>query len=352
MTDLKGANFLNARMAGAQFQGADLRHANLCGADLTKSNLDGADLRGAQLDSTNFTRASLRGCNLFRCELFGTDLIRADLSNADLTYAFLKDADLTGADLRGARLTRTRIWRSNLTGADCSHTSLSEAELDEVTLKGTNFQNAHFWLCRFSNLDLSGTEGLDTVFHSGPSSIGIETLFLSAGRIPTAFLLGVGVPRAIIDYLLATTRNPLEFYSCFISYSSVDENFARLLHSDMLAGGIRCWLFAEDATWGERVWSEIDKSIRVHDKVVVICSKNSLRSEPVLREIERALQREDQERRNVLYPVRIDDFIFKEWEHPRKSDVASKVIGDFRNWSERPEYSKALGKFLQSLSKP
>jgi hypothetical protein len=73
----------------------------------------------------------------------------------------------------------------------------------------------------------------------------------------------------------------------------------------MLAGGIRCWLFAEDATWGERVWSEIDKSIRVHDKVVVICSKNSLRSEPVLREIERALQREDQERRNVLYPVRI-----------------------------------------------
>ncbi len=65
----------------------------------------------------------------------------------------------------------------------------------------------------------------------------------------------------------------------------------------------------------------------------MVCSKNSLTSGPVLREIERALSREDREGKSVLFPIRIDDYIFKEWEHPRKTDVCAKVVGDFSGWS-------------------
>jgi hypothetical protein len=85
---------------------------------------------------------------------------------------------------------------------------------------------------------------------------------------------------------------------------------------------------------------------------VVICSKNSLQSPPVIREIERALQKEDREHKNVLFPIRIDDYLFDEWDHPRKADVVSKVIGDFRGSENPATYSKAFPRFLDALNRP
>lgn len=87
--------------------------------------------------------------------------------------------------------------------------------------------------------------------------------------------------------------------------------------------------FPENATWGKSVWSEIDPGIKIYGKLVVICSENSLQSGPVLRKIERALNREDKEGKDILFLVRIDGYIFDPREHPRKADVLAKVIGDF-----------------------
>ena len=74
-----------------------------------------------------------------------------------------------------------------------------------------------------------------------------------------------------------------------------------------------------------------------------------LQSEPVLREIERALQREDTEKKSILFPIRIDDYIFEKWEHPRKADVVRKVVGDFTNWKDRDSYQKAFSRLLRGL---
>ncbi len=115
-------------------------------------------------------------------------------------------------------------------------------------------------------------------------------------------------------------------------------------------GAETCWKFDENAKWGEPVWGEIDTAIRHYDKLVVICSKDSLESPPVIREIERALQKEDREHKNVLFPVRIDDYLFDEWDHPRKADVVSKVIGDFSD--NLATYAKAFPRFLDALNRP
>jgi hypothetical protein len=85
---------------------------------------------------------------------------------------------------------------------------------------------------------------------------------------------------------------------------------------------------------------------------VVICSQHSLQRPPVIREIERALQKEDRERKNVLFPIRIDDYLLDEWEHPRKADVVSKVIGDFRGSDNLATYAKAFPRFLDPLNRP
>ncbi len=85
--------------------------------------------------------------------------------------------------------------------------------------------------------------------------------------------------------------------------------------------------------------------------------ENSLQSPAVLREIERGLQREDREKKNVLFPIRVDNYIFAKrkgkerdkWEHERKADVVKKVVGDFRHWKDHDAYQKSLAKLLKDL---
>jgi len=137
--------------------------------------------------------------------------------------------------------------------------------------------------------------------------------------------------------------------SCFLSYCNNDKVFSDKLYSDLIASGIKCWYFPEDATYGKRVWEEISKQIYSCNKVIVVCSKNSLNSAPVLREIERVLQREDDEKKDILLPIKIDNYILKKWNHPRKADVITKVIGDFQEWNNRTKYRKSFNYIINAI---
>ena len=191
----------------------DLKQADLGGASLTKANLSGANLRWANLSEANLSWANLSwanlvGANFSRAKLSVANLIRANLREADLSWADLSWADLSMADLSGA----------NLSGA-----VLYEAVVINTT---------------FGNNDLSLVKRLDTVEHSGPSTIGIDTLYNSGGNIPEVFLRGCGVPETFITFAKSLVGKPLEFYSCFISYSHADKSFARRLHDQLQARGI------------------------------------------------------------------------------------------------------------------
>lgn len=281
---------------------------------LGQVELDGANLSGYYLQEANF---------------YSTRLRRADLSGANLTRANLQHADLTEANLRDADLWMVNLGGTDLRGADLTNCVMGESNLCEV--------------------DLSDVVGLETVRHGGPSTIGIDTIYKSKGRIPESFLRQAGVPENFIAYARSLVATALDFYSCFISFSKANQGFAERLYTDLRAKGVRCWYFPEDAKWGQPVWGEIDRSIRAYDKVIVICSTKSLQSGPVNREIERALQREDLDRRHILFPIRIDDYLFEKWDHPRKADVVSKVVGDFRRWKDHDAYTKALNRLLRDL---
>lgn len=85
--------------------------------------------------------------------------------------------------------------------------------------------------------------------------------------------------------------------------------------------------------------------------MVLVCSEHSLQSPKVIREMNRVLEREDRERRNILVPVRIDDYIFDKWDDPLKADVVKRWIGDFREWEIVENYNAALKKLLTVLKK-
>ena len=333
----------------------DLRDSDLSGANLVRADLSGANLVRADLSGANLVRADLSGANLVRADLSGarlndTNLIEANLSGANLFYANLVKADLSGTDLSEAELISADIIRTNLRGANLTHANLIRANLVGANLVGANLSGAVTELTTFADVDLSSVKGLVTVKHYGPSSIGIDTIYRSQGKIPERFLRDAGVPDTLMDYLHSLVSQPIQYFTCFISHSRKDQRFCDRLYADLRGHHVPSWYFPEDATWGKSVWGEIDLSIKLYDKLVVVCSEHSLQSSPVLREIERALQREDREGKHILFPLRIDNYLFEQWEHERKADVLSKVVGDFRGWNRNAEkYDRAFQRFLKAL---
>ena len=311
------------------------------------------DLRGARLSSVNLTGADLSGADLRDADLAGTDLRGADLTVADLSQANLMDADLRWSDLTFADLKR----------ADLSRAGVAVTVFHSTKLNGTIFDGTSCSIATFADCDLSSCLGLDTVEHRRPSSIGVDTLvhtLRGAGGVAFSpeqrtFFIGAGVPATLLDYLPGLVQeNPLQFYSVFISYGTgtEDAKFANRLYRDLTERDIRCWKFDESAVMGRGLMANIDQAIRVYDKLIVVCSSDSLQRGPVLREIERALQKEDRLRGqgasdpDVLFPIRLDDYVIHEWEHERKADVQDKYVGDFR---DPAKYGEQLDKLIEAL---
>ena len=316
---------------------------DLSGANLSEANLSGANLKGAYLREAILRGADLSGASLSRADLSGASLSGADLSGADLVWTNLGGADLSGADLSGAGLFRAGLWRAELNGAN-----LSGADLSAVFLSET----------KFINVDLSQTKGLDKFIYEGPSSIDHRTLARS-GRLPDVFLRGIGLPEHYIDHLpgLFWNRSPIEFYSCFISYSSTNEDFARRLHNDLQAEGVRCWFAPEDIQGGKKIHKQLDDAIRLHDKLILILSRASMNSRWVILEILKAIKREKAEDRQMLFPVSLVPYeLLKEWD-PFDADTATHIgreirsyyIPDFSNWKDHDSYQVALKRLLRDL---
>jgi hypothetical protein len=102
-------------------------------------------------------------------------------------------------------------------------------------------------------------------------------------------------------------------YSCFISYSSKDEAFARKLHTRLQAENVRCWFAPEDLRLGDKFQKdeEIERSIRLYDKFLLILSENSVNNPRVEREVKTAFEKEQHQGSTVLLPICLDDTVME-----------------------------------------
>lgn len=329
--------------------GADLPGANLHGADLSHTSLNDAEVSGAILVVTNLSGANLSGTNLSGAslngaELSGAILVVTNLSSANLSGANLSNAHLSRAILNGADLSRASLRGADLQGANLRRALLNNADLDDANLSG-----AFVPFTVFVDVDLRTVRGLDSVRHDGPSTIGIDTIYRSQGQIPESFLRGAGVPENFITFMRSLTGAALDFYSCFISYSSKDQKFAERLHADLQAKNVRCWFAPEDLKIGDRLQERVEESVRVFDKVMIVLSEASVTSRWVEREVNAAMEREEREKRTVLFPIRIDDAVM-DAPQPWAADIRRlRHIGDFRCWKNHEEYVKALDRLLRDL---
>ena len=280
--------------------------------------------------------------------------IRPNLREADLSRA-----DLSGANLAGAHLGEVNFFSANLNGASLRGANLNGVNLSEADLNGADLTGA--WAARalFVNLDLSGATGLDAMVHSGPSTLGIDTIYKSNGKIPHSFLRGCGVPEALITFMpsLVAAQSGIEYHSIFISYATEDHDFAERISVDLEANGFRCWLAPHNTQNDEWMRDHMDYAIQMQDKLLLILSKNSMNSPWVKAEVEKAYERGVKENRRVLYPIGLCPVEeLAEWEgsNPATGKDSAREIGryfipSFDSWTDHYTYRQVFTVFLRDL---
>jgi hypothetical protein len=150
---------------------------------------------------------------------------------------------------------------------------------------------------------------------------------------------------------------PVEFYSCFISYSTKDQEFAERLYSDLQAKGVRCWFAPHHVQAGRKLHEQIDEAIRLYDRLLLVLSPASMASEWVKTEIAKARKREFKEERRVLFPLALVSFeSLLDWEcfdadagKDSAREIREYFIPDFSQWKNRASYQKAFDRLIRDL---
>lgn len=112
---------------------------------------------------------------------------------------------------------------------------------------------------------------------------------------------------------------------------------------------MRCWFAPEDLKIGAEIRVGIDESIRLHDKLLLVLSETSVKSQWVQQEVETALAKEREQGRTVLFPIRLDDAAMQintGWPAYLKN---TRNIGDFTHWKDHDSYQKAFARLLRDL---
>src|ERR1019366_8324081 len=236
---------------------------------------------------------------------------------------------------------QNKLWKS------ARQTSAGRTLNLEKAVRGENI---------FGDTNLSKAKGLDSCLHRGPSTIDHRTLAKS-GRLPLPFLRGCGLPDKFIDYLPSLLDEPIQFYSCFISYSTEDQAFADRLYADLQNNGVRCWFAPHSIQGGKKIHEQIDEAVRLYDRLLLVVSEHSMESRWVKTEIANARKKELTQGRQVIFPISLAHFdAIRRWElfdgdvgDDSASEIREYFIPDFSNWKDHDEYQTALERLLRDL---
>lgn len=362
MVNLRGADMRNGDFMGAMVRRADLSNsymnnvhfyrADLRETDMSRAIASGANLRGADMRNANLSGINLDGATLSEANLSGADLTNANLDRSNLDRVNFTGANLTGASFNGASLSRTNLSEATLNAAD-----FYEAVLNDVITGDADFNNCIIGYTVFQNCAMDAAQGLDSVRHDAPSTIGLDTLLRSRGALPQSFILGSGIPVAVAGIQDSVADAPVTTLEVHISCANEDIDFARQLEANLRDQGVRTWVFAEGfrgnplvdrrASSGEE---EIERWVRHYDRIIVVCTAAGLESETVRNDITAAQEAENTNDRWTMFLVDGDGIM-----GAGRSRAARLLKEDHRVFdlsgqqSGSEEYQAALADLIENL---
>lgn len=350
--DLSGKDFSRCVFLRCSFYRATLvetcfHEAEIEGCSFIDANLQKADFRAAHILTSRFDGARCDEIAWVEAELFECRLVRTSLSEAMLQAASFNKCSLRQADLRETDLSYARF---------CS------VDFDDANVQGAVLEETSFINCGSIHL----AANLESVQHYGPSSLDLATLRPSVCELSESFLTEVGLSRHEVETLSSLYSRALEFYSCFLSHAGQDREFAEKLRSRLIAHHVSCWHYSFDMQGGKPWRSQIHSAIKVHDKLVLVCSEYSVLRQNVVDEVIAAMERERESGSQKLFPIRVDDFILSEemlcvtdaqvsagkWREDWVRYVRSYHIPDFSDWRDENRFSQQFSRFLRDLRNP
>jgi len=121
--------------------------------------------------------------------------------------------------------------------------------------------------------------------------------------------------------------------------------------------GVRCWFAPEDLQGGKKLHEQLEESVRLYDKLLIVLSEHSMASEWVKTEIYTARQQEVKKGRRKLFPISLTPFeTIRSWQAfdaDTGKDMAREVreyfVPDFSNWKDHDAYQKAFDRLVRDL---
>ena len=161
-------------------------------------------------------------------------------------------------------------------------------------------------------------------------------------------------------YLVSVCGTVLDMapQSCFISYSTKDQDFAEHLYADLRAKSVPCWFAPQDLQGGKKVHEQIGHAIGIQDRLLLIISDASMQSNWVKTEIANARAREVREKRQMLFPIALVPFAdIRTWQSfdadtgiDSAREIREYFIPDFSNWKDPAAYTKAFDRLFHDLT--
>ena len=115
----------------------------------------------------------------------------------------------------------------------------------------------------------------------------------------------------------------------------------------------------EEMKGGKKLFEQIDRAIHMHDKLLIVLSKESIASNWVQTEIRRARKQEKLSGERKLFPIRLCDMeTLKQWEcfdTDSGRDIAEEVreyfIPDFSDWKKPGKFEDSFGRLCGDLQR-
>ena len=347
--ELFGIDLTNSNLRMAEFQGSNLHSAHLSRSNLVHANFSRANLSSCFLTRSNLSMSTFSSANLAGADLSSSDLSFANLEGANLSRANLSAANLTGASLNGASLRNATLFATNLTQTDLTGADLRGANIIKAELESAAFFEAVFGMSTFVNCDLSTAIALDFSRHTGPSTIGLDTIVKSRGLLPKKFLLDAGVAEpfvAVQDSLIGVKR---KYPSVLTIGSKQDTVLAKRLENSLRSAQISCWNFAAD----DESWVQSSETIQGHtgyfDRLVLICTDSCLESTEARRRLAEVTGGKNEAALRNITTLAVGS-LFEESSDELCTLLKQGVVVDFRGWDDLRVFEVAVTSLINVLT--